>query len=81
MLEVFARTQGVRHCVAARKQRQAVRDRERGRAHHAAARRLPPLLSNAIKLMGFALIVALLVAFLLSNLALRPMTEISRQLD
>jgi signal transduction histidine kinase len=31
--------------------------------------------------MGFALIAALLAAFSLSNLALRPMTEISRQLD
>jgi len=40
-----------------------------------------PLLRNAFKLMGLALIVALAAAFLLSNLALRPMTEISRQLD
>ncbi|MGB7267226.1 MAG: ATP-binding protein [Terracidiphilus sp.] len=40
-----------------------------------------PLLRNAMKLMGLALIVALLAAFLLSNFALRPMTEISRQLD
>jgi len=40
-----------------------------------------PLLRNAIKLMALALIVALAAAFLLSNFALRPMTEISRQLD
>ncbi len=40
-----------------------------------------PLLRKAFWLMGFALIAALLAAFLLSNLALRPMTEISRQLD
>jgi len=39
------------------------------------------LLRNAIKLMALALIVALSAAFLLSNFALRPMTEISRQLD
>lgn len=40
-----------------------------------------PLLKKAFWLMGFALVAALLAAFLLSNLALRPMTEISRQLD
>jgi signal transduction histidine kinase len=40
-----------------------------------------PLLRKACWLMGFALIAALLAAFSLSNLALRPMTEISRQLD
>jgi len=40
-----------------------------------------PLLRKAFWLMSFALIAALLAAFLLSNLALRPMTEISRQLD
>lgn len=40
-----------------------------------------PLLRKAFWLMGFALIAALLAAFLLSNLALRPLTEISRQLD
>jgi signal transduction histidine kinase len=40
-----------------------------------------PLLRNAIKLMALALVVALAAAFLLSNFALRPMTEISRQLD
>src|SRR5580698_2696388 len=40
-----------------------------------------PLLRKAFWLMGFALIAALLAAFSLSNLALRPMTEISRQLD
>jgi hypothetical protein len=31
--------------------------------------------------MGFSLVTALLVAFLLSNLALRPMEELSEQLD
>jgi signal transduction histidine kinase len=40
-----------------------------------------PILRNAIKLMALALIVALAAAFLLSNFALRPLTEISRQLD
>jgi len=40
-----------------------------------------PLLVNALRLMALALIVALAAAFLLSNLALRPLTEISRQLD
>ncbi len=40
-----------------------------------------PLLRKALWLMSFALIVALLAAFLLSNLALRPLAEISRQLD
>jgi signal transduction histidine kinase len=40
-----------------------------------------PLLRKALWLMSFALIVALLAAFLLSNLALRPLSEISRQLD
>src|SRR6202453_3803850 len=40
-----------------------------------------PLLRKASWLMSFALIAALLAAFSLSNLALRPMTEISRQLD
>jgi signal transduction histidine kinase len=40
-----------------------------------------PLLKNALRLMALALIVALTAAFLLSNLALRPLTEISRQLD
>src|SRR5580698_853071 len=40
-----------------------------------------PLLRKAFWLMSFALIAALLAAFSLSNLALRPMTEISRQLD
>jgi len=40
-----------------------------------------PLLRKAFWLMGFALIVALAAAFLLSNLALRPLAEISRQLD
>jgi len=40
-----------------------------------------PLLRKAFWLMGFSLIAALLSAFLLSNLALRPLTEISRQLD
>ncbi len=40
-----------------------------------------PLLKNALRLMALALIVALTVAFLLSNLALRPLTEVSRELD
>jgi PAS domain S-box-containing protein len=40
-----------------------------------------PLLENALRLMALALIVALTAALLLSNLALRPLTEISRQLD
>ena len=40
-----------------------------------------PLLRKAIWLMCLALIVSLLAAFLLSNLALRPLAEISRQLD
>ena len=40
-----------------------------------------PLLRKAFWLMGIALVIALLSAFLLSNLALRPLAEISRQLD
>jgi signal transduction histidine kinase len=40
-----------------------------------------PWLVEALTLMGVALLAALLVAFLLSNLALRPMERISRQLD
>ena len=40
-----------------------------------------PLVRTSLGLMGFALITALLVAFLLSNLALRPMEELSEQLD
>ncbi len=40
-----------------------------------------PWLGEALTLMGFALGTALLVAFLLSNLALRPLEEISLQLD
>jgi signal transduction histidine kinase len=40
-----------------------------------------PWLAEAITLMGFALGTALLVAFLLSNLALRPLEKISMQLD
>jgi signal transduction histidine kinase len=40
-----------------------------------------PWLSEAFTLMCFALGTALLAAFLLSNLALRPLEEISRQLD
>lgn len=40
-----------------------------------------PLLRNALLLMGFALVTALLVAFLLSNVALQPLEEISMQLD
>ncbi|HUB51775.1 MAG TPA: ATP-binding protein [Terracidiphilus sp.] len=40
-----------------------------------------PWLKQAIWLMGFALSFSLLIAFLLSNLALRPMEQISLQLD
>jgi signal transduction histidine kinase len=40
-----------------------------------------PLLGPAISLMGVVLFVALIAAFLLSNLALEPLEEISRQLD
>ncbi len=40
-----------------------------------------PWLGEALTLMGFALAVALVAAFLLSNLALRPLEEISLQLD
>jgi signal transduction histidine kinase len=40
-----------------------------------------PWLAEAFTLMGFALLTALVVAFLLGNLALRPLEEISLQLD
>jgi signal transduction histidine kinase len=40
-----------------------------------------PWLTDALSLMGFALVVALVAAFLLSNGALRPMERISKQLD
>jgi signal transduction histidine kinase len=40
-----------------------------------------PRLQDALELMGFVLGTALLVAFLLSNFALRPMEQISQQLD
>ena len=40
-----------------------------------------PWLAESITLMGASLLAALVVAFLLSNLALRPMERISRQLD
>ena len=40
-----------------------------------------PWLAEALTLMGFALVAALVVAFLLGNLALRPLEEISLQLD
>ena len=40
-----------------------------------------PWLKRALTLMGLSLFLALVVAFLLSNLALRPMERISRQLD
>ncbi|MGH9599966.1 MAG: sensor histidine kinase, partial [Terracidiphilus sp.] len=40
-----------------------------------------PWLREALTLMAFALGMALIVAFLLSNIALRPMEEISLQLD
>ena len=40
-----------------------------------------PRLAEAFTLMAFALVTALVVAFLLGNLALRPMEKISLQLD
>ena len=40
-----------------------------------------PLVTPALTLMGLALMTALVVAFLLGNLALRPMEELSMQLD
>jgi signal transduction histidine kinase len=40
-----------------------------------------PWLGEALTLMGFALGTALVAGFLLSNLALRPMEQISKQLD
>lgn len=40
-----------------------------------------PWIREGLTLMGFALGTALIVAFLLSNLALRPLEEISMQLD
>jgi len=40
-----------------------------------------PWLNAAFTLMGLALVTALLVAFLLGNLALRPMEELNMQLD
>ncbi len=40
-----------------------------------------PKMVESLTLMGFVLGTGLLVAFLLSNLALRPMEQISRQLD
>jgi signal transduction histidine kinase len=40
-----------------------------------------PWLASALSLMGLALGTALLAAFLLSNVALRPMERISKQLD
>src|SRR5579863_7267522 len=40
-----------------------------------------PWLEEAFTLTGFALVTALVVAFLLGNLALRPLEEISMQLD
>jgi len=40
-----------------------------------------PWLATTFTLMGFALVTALVVAFLLSNLALHPLEEISQQLD
>ena len=53
-----------------------------GCAHHAVARLLWAAgCRMRSTLMGFALGTALLVAFLLGNLALRPMEQISQQLD
>jgi len=40
-----------------------------------------PWIIEAVTLMGFALGIALLVALLVSNLALRPLEDISKQLD
>jgi signal transduction histidine kinase len=40
-----------------------------------------PLIRQELPLMAFSLAIALLVAFLVSNLALRPLEEISMQLD
>jgi signal transduction histidine kinase len=40
-----------------------------------------PWLHQALTLMGISLVVAIVVAFLLANLALRPLEAISRQLD
>lgn len=40
-----------------------------------------PSVKNAVELTGLALATALLVAFLLGNLALRPMEELNMQLD
>ena len=40
-----------------------------------------PLVKPALTLMGLALMTSLVVAFLLGNLALRPMEELSMQLD
>jgi signal transduction histidine kinase len=40
-----------------------------------------PWRTEALSLMGIALVTALIAAFLLSNLALQPMERISRQLD
>ena len=40
-----------------------------------------PLIVQELPLMAFSLVIALLVAFLVSNLALRPLEEISMQLD
>ncbi len=40
-----------------------------------------PLVTPALTLMGLALLTSLVVAFLLGNLALRPMEELSMQLD
>jgi len=40
-----------------------------------------PQLNEALSLMGISLVAALVVAFLLGNLALRPLEEISQQLD
>ncbi|HEY1256739.1 MAG TPA: ATP-binding protein [Terracidiphilus sp.] len=40
-----------------------------------------PWLNAAVTIMGLALVTALAAAFLLSNLALRPLAQISKQLD
>jgi hypothetical protein len=82
MKQVFGPPKVFEVVVPAGAQRRAVCHGARGRAHHVAARLLCARLQvRLLTLMGFVLGTALLVAFLLSNLALRPMEQISLQLD
>ena len=73
--------QSVRHC------RAAIRNGEPFLNVHVGVRTTllqhvyEPSLQEAVTLMAFAAGTALIAAFLLSNLALRPMEEISMQLD